>query len=152
MTQNLLKWTGVLAITFSMTTAFAKDDSKDVESCANDTYTSQRIQEDIPAADRIDIFNAQKEVVGAFGFVPESGDLYSLYLCGANSGYYYAEGNAYDGSVSSIYNDEYDSEVDSEALGDLTKVVLNHVTFAGEPEDADYPPFSTVFFFKTPTK
>lgn len=152
MTQTLLKLAGVLSITFTMNAAFAKDYSKDVESCANDPYTQGRINEDIPAADRLTIYNANKEVVGAFGFVPETGDLYSLYLCGANSGYYYAEGNAYNGTVDSIYNDEYDSEVESDTVGAVTKVTLKDVTFAGEPEDADYPPFSTEFFFNIPTK
>jgi hypothetical protein len=145
MNLGLLKLVTILSVTLGVNTALA---SAAVESCKNDSYTSERITENTKANERIEILNSKKEIVGAFAFEPSSGDIHTLYLCGANSGTYYVEGNAYEGSVSSIYNDEYDSEVDSEKKGNLVKVTLSHVTFSGESEDADYAPFSTVFFFK----
>lgn len=138
---------------------------KSVDACVNDSYVAEQISE-VAASERLDIFNAQGDVVGALVFRlggPSSG-LAALYLCGRNSGYYYADGEIADWitsvgrevSVGSIYNDEYDVEAHAQTLKTDEKStnlrIRMKIQFVGEPEDADYQPFSVEIFVKVPHK
>lgn len=122
-----------------------------VSPCAKDEYTQKQITENIAAGERIDIKNSDDAVVGAFDYDPETGDISDLYLCGSNSGYYYAEGNAYKGEVENIHSDEYDSafEVDNFDMKKINLVVYA-IYFTGHPDGADYEPFSADLYFAAP--
>jgi hypothetical protein len=122
-----------------------------VEVCTLDHHAQNKILKIAPEA-RLNVFNEKKEIVGAFKFDPASGEIYNLYLCGANAGHYYAEGNIFKKMISSVYNDEYDSTVTVSEVGSQLKIELLDVTFAGEPEDADYPPFSATLYVDIPKK
>ena len=126
--------------------------ASDVSSCASDDYTSERINEDVPANERLDVFNTSDEVVGAIHFHQESGDMIALYLCGSNTGYYYAEGNVYEGEFTSFYNDEYDSVFEADEYDGKLEISVKAVYFSGDPEGADYEPFSASLYVNIPEK
>ncbi|WP_413612191.1 hypothetical protein [Bdellovibrio sp. HCB-110] len=138
---------------------------KSVDACVNDSYVAEQIRE-IDASERLDIFNAQGDIVGALIFRSGglSGGLAALYLCGSNSGYYYADGEIADWithigrevPIGSIYNDEYDVEAKAQTLNrdEKSTNLKIHVKaqFAGDSEYADYEPFSAEIFVKVPHK
>ncbi len=119
-----------------------------VAACSTDSYTSERIKEDVTSEKRMDVFNAKGEVVGAFEFDPADGELVNLYLCGNNSGHYYAEGNFRKDPQVRIYNDEYDSVTRSTKIAGALKIELS-INWVGEVlEDADYGPVRAVIYVK----
>lgn len=123
-----------------------------VGSCAQDDYSSERIEEDVPANERLDVFNTSDEVVGAIHYDSNSGDMVALYLCGSNTGYYYAEGNVYEGEFTSFYNDEYDSVFETDVYDGKLEISVKAVYFSGDPEGADYEPFSASLYVNIPEK
>lgn len=139
-----------LSVSLAASAAFAR--SPAVQACTEDSYVQGRIEEHVPANERLAVFNSKNQTVGAFHFDPQSGEIYALYLCGANSGYYYAEGNAFEGSIVSINNDEYSSDL--EIYEDDGKAVLSifAIYFTGDPEYADYEPFSAKLYFNIPKR
>lgn len=142
----------VLALSLTLMASAAFAGSNAVEACTADSYVQERIEEYIPANERLAVFNSKNETVGAFHFDPQSGEIHALYLCGANSGYYYAEGNAYDGIVVSLHNDEYDSDFDTDEEDGKAVVSIFAIYFTGDPEYADYEPFSAKLYFNIPKR
>ena len=119
-----------------------------VEACSTDKYTSERIKEQITPERRLHVFNGKGEVVGAFEFDPADGEVVNLYLCGSNSGQYYAEGNVQKGLEVNIYNDEYDSVTKTTEIPGGFKIEIS-ITWGGEdPMSADYGPVNTVVYVK----
>lgn len=138
----------ILAVLFliSITTSYAQAKTRmSVDSCKTDSYVTSRIQEDIPKEEQLPVFNAKNEQVGAFHYSPADGTLFALYLCGFNSGYYYADGNIYKGVIEQIHNDEYISSYTLEKADDLIKINIQ-IEFIGDLESADYPTFSTTLY------
>ncbi|WII71110.1 hypothetical protein QJS83_11625 [Bdellovibrio sp. 22V] len=125
--------------------------AKAVRACAMSSYDKERVEE-VSQEVALDVFNSQGEIVGALEYDSASGKIHSLYLCGRNSGFYYAEGNLWAGQLDAIYNDEYDAEFVVARKGSVLKISLLSVKFVGEPEDADYPPFSAEIFVKIPVR
>lgn len=139
----------MLSLLSLLLTSAALAKSRDsVAPCWADQYMTERIKETVPVDDQLAITNAKGEFVGVFGRDLPTGALYSLYLCGRNSGYYYAEGNIHRGEVEAIYNDEYESELEVTETSSGYKITM-FVEFVGEPESADYPSFLTEVFVKT---
>lgn len=137
------------AITLSTLSALAGAIPGTVEPCSQDPYNTERIEENVPVAERLPVMNARGELVGVFHQSLPAGELHALYLCGANSGYYYVRGNIKDESIYAIYNDEYDSELNVEVLPNLLRIKMS-IVFSGEAEDADYGPLQTELYVKRP--
>ncbi|KYG66265.1 hypothetical protein AZI86_04185 [Bdellovibrio bacteriovorus] len=148
--KTIVKTAMAFFVSLAASAAFARGNA--VEACTQDSYVQGRIEEHVPVNERLAVFNSKNQVVGAFHFDPEGGEIHALYLCGANSGYYYAEGNGFDGSVVSLNNDEYDSDFDMDE--EDGKAVLNifAIYFTGDPEYADYEPFSAKLYFNIPKR
>lgn len=155
----------ILPLMMVFSVAAHAESLKSIDVCAKDSYVAEQISE-VAASERLDVFNAQGGVVGALVFRSGglSGGLAALYLCGSNSGYYYADGEIADWitnvgrevSVGSIYNDEYEVEAKAQTLkkdGESANLKIQvKIQFVGEPEDADYQPFSAEIFVKVPHK
>lgn len=156
----------VLPIFLVLTVTTQAQSLKSVDSCGKDSFMSQQISQ-VPATDRLDILNAQSEVVGALAFesaVASTGNLAALYLCGSNPGYYYVNGTAsswitnpgQEVVVGPIYNDEYEVQAKAQTLKRLNGIaslkLQLRVKFTGDPQSADYPPFSAEVFINIPQK
>lgn len=111
------------------------------------------VQSELKETEYVTVHNAKGETVGVLQFLAETGtDLTYLYLCGQNSETYYVTARVEDWvsepwqskSIGRIDNDEYDVEAVAKTItrtdlfADL--VITVKITFAGEPEDADYSP------------
>lgn len=145
----------LLALAFlatAITTPAFADEHPPVQACSADKWNQGNIEDNVPEAERLAVKNLKDEVVGAFHYDPATGDLFALYLCGSNSGYYYAEGNIFKGEVSTIHNDEYDSVIEAELEGTDLYLQLKTVYFTGSPEYADFEPFGAVLKVAVPAK
>lgn len=146
MNSMLVQIAALLALNFAGTMAFANPDA--VQPCSQDPSTTADINE-IPANEREPLYALKtNDVIGALQFDPASGEIFSIYLCGWNSGYYYARGNVKEGQLDSFFNDEYDSDFRTTRKDGYLKVDVKSVKFSGDPEGADYPEFSTKFRFQ----
>lgn len=133
----------ILSITSLSLTAYGSN----VSTCQSDATMSQVISEELSTAEKTEVYNVDGEMVGAFQYNPDDGELMALYLCGSNPGYYYAVGNLDEAMVSAIYNDEYEAVVSSNIMGDkVMKITIEQMSFLGESADADYESFSTTLF------
>lgn len=141
-----------LTLFFLFTSTFAAAQGQAVQACIHDSYVQGRIEEHVPVNERLAIYNSKNENVGVFHFDPQSGEIHALYLCGDNSGYYYAEGNAFDGSIASINNDEYDAEFELYEEDGKVDLSIFAIYFLGDPDYADYPPFSAKLYFNIPKR
>ncbi|MCB9094819.1 MAG: hypothetical protein H6621_07100 [Halobacteriovoraceae bacterium] len=116
-----------------------------ISACSEDSYSSKRIEKEVPENERVTLFNADDEMVGVVHAVGDQ--LVALYLCGDNPGYFYADGSLKSfkfSGFSVIYNDEYDVEilgVEHEAT--RTKMTI-HVESYGS---SDYESFTDSFYF-----
>jgi hypothetical protein len=129
------------------------EDSTELEAidlCTNDAYASERIAQEILPENKLDVVNDDDQVVGAVDWDPKTGEAAALYLCGANSGYYYMEGNLLKGEVDSLHNDEYDSVFNVEVEGSDLVISIQAMYFIGSPDSADYPPFAGVIAVRLP--
>jgi hypothetical protein len=121
--------------------------------CSQDETTAGRIAEYDKKVVSV-IKNARGEQVGALiSQAADKEDMEALYLCGANSGYYYAEGKTAElagqvgdkSVVGTFYNDEY--EVDAESITlkrDAKKALIRlsvSIKFTGDEADADWEAF-----------
>ncbi len=121
-----------------------------IDLCSRDAYTSERIAAEILPENKLDVMNADDQVVGAAQWDPSTGEASALYLCGANSGYYYMEGNLLEGKVTSLHNDEYDSVFNVEVEGHDVIISIQAIYFIGSPNSADYGPFAGVIAVRLP--
>ena len=121
--------------------------------CSQDQTTAERIAEYDKNVISV-IKNARGEQVGALiSQEANKEDMEALYLCGANSGYYYAEGKTADLAakvgdkmvVGNFYNDEYEVDAESVTLKRDSKKALVQLSvsikFTGDEADADYEAF-----------
>lgn len=119
-----------------------------IDACANDSYTQGRIDENVPLNERLDVVDQAGRVVGAVHYDAPTGDLGALYLCGANSGYYYLRGNINE-DMTALWNDEYESDFSTIVTSQGIDVTIKSIRdSAGEPESADYQPFGGRIFIK----
>ena len=65
---------------------------------------------------------------------------------------FYAKGNVYEGQVTSIWNDEYDSVLETDLYKGKLEISLKAVYFSGDPEGADYEPFAAALYLNVPEK
>lgn len=135
---------GILAFT-------ATANASDISACANDQYTTERIQEQVADNAKeagkhhmLKMLNDKGELIGIlFGHI--GGEFYSAELCGSNSGYYYLEGTLADiqGGSLSLFNDEYDGSIANFAAQANVASFDLTIKWSGESEDdADYPTFT----------
>ncbi len=132
---------GIFTFALGVNLLFAAD----IASCKTDNYTSERISEEIPKEERVYVYNGE-EIVGAFGVV-NGNELYSLYLCGKNPGYYYADGSLQalkggDREAAFLYNDEYEFTITQVNVVDSKTKVFFEVSSDGA---MDYDDFSAYF-------
>ncbi len=133
-----------------------------IDACKRDKYTSREIKKIAPEAQAI-LTNEYGELVGVFEYVAKDHNLVNLYLCGNNPGYYYVNNDSVSDwigkvgetkTIELIYNDEYsvDAKATTHFIGNkYAKVEMTiHVKFTGEPEGADYAPFTATFYADLP--
>lgn len=156
-----MKLTWLLMATLVFGASFASASS--VDACKFDKHTLKKIQQ-IPEKNRLPLMDAYGEMVGSIEYIPGSNELLNMFLCGDNPNYYYVTATAEEwiGQVGKtkivdmIYNDEYNVGVQATThfIGNKrAKVELTiDVEFGGEPEHADYAPFTASFYVDLPVK
>lgn len=125
--------------------------------CADDTYRKEEIGEYYPQ-EIAWIYNSKGQEVGAFTFNRVLEEVETLHLCGANSGFYYAEGaklseifksNGFEKVIS--YNDEYGVDYSNiRTIRNDSNFMTIEFTISVypemDPEDADYAAFTETLF------
>lgn len=131
------------------TPAFAQVQGS-ITPCYKDRYTMNRFDK-IPQDERIGIRNAKGEEVGALVFEGKRGTrAIEMFLCGANSNYYYVNADVKDWvgpmrekfEVGNIWNDEYEAKTVVQTISNnrlrADIVMTIWITFTGDAADADY--------------
>lgn len=145
--SGLVLFVAVVAIVWN---AGARDGLAPIDLCSKDASTLERIAEEILPENKLDVLNSDDAVVGAVDWDPASGEAGALYLCGANSGYYYLEGNLSKREVTSLHNDEYDSVISVEVEDNDIVLSIHAIYSIGSPDSADYAPFAGVIAIRIP--
>ena len=154
-------WLLCAALVLSAGSASAKSSGMGV--CSKDALTTKDINK-IKPSEKIVLTNDDGEMVGAFEIDSAEKQFSNFYLCGNNSGSYYAEGEINEWittvgntiEVGDLYNDEYMIEAKAKTLYVGSKYAKLEITikveFTGEPEHADYAPFTARFYADLPVK